>query len=159
MTDRAICTDAIASKKMPHIYNRKTQHISLSDIKQLQPHHQFLDQGAYGNFSISGFEMVLTRYVSTYIITYYLPSGKETFLRFEYSAKHCFSRIVCDSLLDFLPDTHGCDPRPHGSTGHSVPGASQYLQHSHHQHSKGGGAHSYRGLDVGLYSLRVWSFI
>ena len=32
--------------------------------------------GEYGNFSLSGFEMVLTRYVSTYIITYYLPSGK-----------------------------------------------------------------------------------
>jgi len=33
------------------------------------------DYGALGNFSLSGFEMVLTRYVSTYIITYYLPSG------------------------------------------------------------------------------------
>ena len=32
----------------------------------------------FGNFSISGFEMVLTRYVSTYIITYYLPSGNIT---------------------------------------------------------------------------------
>jgi hypothetical protein len=31
--------------------------------------------GALGNFSLSGFELVLTRYVSTYIITYYLPSG------------------------------------------------------------------------------------
>ncbi|XP_023319726.1 gamma-aminobutyric acid receptor subunit rho-1 [Eurytemora carolleeae] len=31
--------------------------------------------GDLGNFSLSGFEMVLTRYVSTYIITYYLPSG------------------------------------------------------------------------------------
>ena len=28
-----------------------------------------------GNFSLAGFEMVLQRYVSTYIITYYLPSG------------------------------------------------------------------------------------
>jgi len=37
-----------------------------------------LDYGNLGNFSLSGFEMVLTRYVSTYIITYYLPSG--TFL-------------------------------------------------------------------------------
>ena len=31
--------------------------------------------GALGNFSLAGFEMVLHRYVSTYIITYYLPSG------------------------------------------------------------------------------------
>ena len=35
-----------------------------------------LDYGQLGNFSLAGFEMVLTRYVSTYIITYYLPSGK-----------------------------------------------------------------------------------
>jgi hypothetical protein len=31
--------------------------------------------GSLGNFSLAGFEMVLHRYVSTYIITYYLPSG------------------------------------------------------------------------------------
>ena len=31
--------------------------------------------GTLGNFSLAGFEMVLHRYVSTYIITYYLPSG------------------------------------------------------------------------------------
>ena len=31
--------------------------------------------GDLGNFSLAGFEMVLQRYVSTYIITYYLPSG------------------------------------------------------------------------------------
>ena len=53
-----------------------------------------MDFGALGNFSLSGFEMVLTRYVSTYIITYYLPSGihkdkllllpKSTYLYIEY---------------------------------------------------------------------------
>ena len=31
--------------------------------------------GSLGNFSLAGFEMVLHRYVSTYIITYDLPSG------------------------------------------------------------------------------------
>ncbi len=31
--------------------------------------------GSLGNFSLAGFEIVLSRYVSTYIITYYLPSG------------------------------------------------------------------------------------
>jgi hypothetical protein len=31
--------------------------------------------GALGNYSLAGFEMVLRRHVSTYIITYYLPSG------------------------------------------------------------------------------------
>merc|ERR1719166_299427 len=45
------------------------------NILPLKPSDQFLDLGSLGNFSIAGFEMVLTRYVSTYIITYYLPSG------------------------------------------------------------------------------------
>ena len=46
-----------------------------SEIGALDPEDQILDYGSLGNFSLSGFEMVLTRYVSTYIITYYLPSG------------------------------------------------------------------------------------
>ncbi|XP_023331019.1 gamma-aminobutyric acid receptor subunit rho-1 isoform X1 [Eurytemora carolleeae] len=45
------------------------------EIEPLQPLDMILDYGNLGNFSLSGFEMVLTRYVSTYIITYYLPSG------------------------------------------------------------------------------------
>jgi len=44
-------------------------------ITTLAPEDSVLDYGALGNFSLSGFEMVLTRYVATYIITYYLPSG------------------------------------------------------------------------------------
>merc|ERR1719166_740424 len=31
--------------------------------------------GSLGNYSLAGFEMVLRRHVSHYIITYYLPSG------------------------------------------------------------------------------------
>ena len=34
-----------------------------------------LDSGDLGNYSMAGFKMVLERHVSTYIITYYLPSG------------------------------------------------------------------------------------
>ena len=45
------------------------------EIGPLKPADSVLDYGALGNFSLAGFEMVLTRYVSTYIITYYLPSG------------------------------------------------------------------------------------
>jgi hypothetical protein len=46
------------------------------DILPLEEEDKVLVFGEnFGNFSISGFEMVLTRYVSTYIITYYLPSG------------------------------------------------------------------------------------
>jgi len=44
-------------------------------IEPLKDKDKVLDYGTLGNFSLSGFEMVLTRYVSTYIITYYLPSG------------------------------------------------------------------------------------
>ena len=47
----------------------------ISAIEPLKDKDKVLDYGSLGNFSLSGFEMVLTRYVSTYIITYYLPSG------------------------------------------------------------------------------------
>ena len=49
----------------------------IAEINPLSPEHAVLDYGQLGNFSLAGFEMVLTRYVSTYIITYYLPSGTE----------------------------------------------------------------------------------
>ena len=35
------------------------------------------DYGDLGNFSIAGFEMVLARHLSHYLITYYLPSGHQ----------------------------------------------------------------------------------
>ena len=35
-----------------------------------------IDYGSLGNFSVSGFEVVLTRHVSSYLVTYYLPAGK-----------------------------------------------------------------------------------
>jgi len=34
-----------------------------------------LNYGALGNFSLAGFEMVLNRHVSTYMITFFIPSG------------------------------------------------------------------------------------
>jgi hypothetical protein len=44
---------------------------------------KILSYGSLGNYSLAGFEMVLHRFVSHYIITYYLPSGKKvTFYRF-----------------------------------------------------------------------------
>ena len=54
---------------------RQYSNILSLDIIPLTPENQYADLGPLGNFSIAGFEMVLTRYVSTYIITYYLPSG------------------------------------------------------------------------------------
>jgi len=45
------------------------------EIKNLKKRDQVFLGDAVGNFSLAGFEMVLQRYVSTYIITYYLPSG------------------------------------------------------------------------------------
>ena len=44
-------------------------------INELRPEDEVFQGGSLGNFSLAGFEMVLHRYVSTYIITYYLPSG------------------------------------------------------------------------------------
>ncbi|XP_040566996.1 glycine receptor subunit alphaZ1 [Lepeophtheirus salmonis] len=44
-------------------------------IKLLSKEDQVFFDGGLGNFSLAGFELVLHRYVSTYIITYYLPSG------------------------------------------------------------------------------------
>ena len=56
------------------------------EINRLSPQDAVLDYGPLGNFSLAGFEMVLTRYVSTYIITYYLPSGtsKQTIFQFQH---------------------------------------------------------------------------
>merc|ERR1719350_836817 len=58
--------------------SKKSNSIALDydiSITTLAPEDSVLDYGALGNFSLSGFEMVLTRYVATYIIAYYLPSG------------------------------------------------------------------------------------
>merc|ERR1711953_771879 len=44
-------------------------------INKLASEDSVLDYGSLGNFSLAGFEMVLTRHASTYIITYFLPSG------------------------------------------------------------------------------------
>merc|ERR1719290_511176 len=58
--------------------SKKSNSIALDyeiTIEALSDEDRVLDYGGLGNFSLSGFEMVLTRYVSTYIITYYLPSG------------------------------------------------------------------------------------
>ena len=53
----------------------KKSNMYLSEIEPLKQEDSTVYYGSLGNYSLSGFEMVLTRYVSTYIITYYLPSG------------------------------------------------------------------------------------
>ena len=45
------------------------------DFIQLDENDFLLDYGELGNFSVAGFEMILYRHVSHYLITYYLPSG------------------------------------------------------------------------------------
>ena len=45
------------------------------DIHNLSEPDQIFLGGPLGNFSLAGFEMVLSRHVSHYIINYYLPSG------------------------------------------------------------------------------------
>ena len=59
-------------------YIQQSQSITLDyaiTINKLSEDDQIFKGGPLGNFSLAGFEMVLQRYVSTYIITYYLPSG------------------------------------------------------------------------------------
>jgi len=57
----------------------KTKHSVVLDysvnIIPLEGEELILSYGELGNFSVAGFEMVLQRHVSHYLITYYLPSG------------------------------------------------------------------------------------
>ena len=58
--------------------NKDSNSIALDyeiEIKPLTAEDSLLIFEGLGNFSLAGFELVLRRYVSTYIITYYLPSG------------------------------------------------------------------------------------
>ena len=45
------------------------------EISPLDEEDKVFIGGSLGNYSLAGFEMVLRRHVSHYIITYYLPSG------------------------------------------------------------------------------------
>jgi len=45
------------------------------EIIPLEGADRILSYGELGNFSVAGFEMVLQRHISHYLITYYLPSG------------------------------------------------------------------------------------
>ena len=44
-------------------------------IRSLPESDRVFEGGALGNYSLAGFEMVLTRKISFYVVTYYLPSG------------------------------------------------------------------------------------
>ena len=130
----------------------------IPEINSLAPEDAVLDYGQLGNFSLAGFEMVLTRYVSTYIITYYLPSGTEMIISELINTNYCILyciRSVCDCILDILSHPYGRDTGQDGPAGHLVPGAGQHLQQRHHQHSQGGGSHCHRSLDVSLHSFCV----
>ena len=72
-------------------YRNELMNKYILEIGPLDPEDQILDYGSLGNFSLSGFEMVLTRYVSTYIITYYLPSGKPSHVPQRYA-------IICEQF-------------------------------------------------------------
>ena len=45
------------------------------NIRNLRDEDQIFQGGSLGNYSLAGFEMILERHVSHYIINYYLPSG------------------------------------------------------------------------------------
>ena len=44
-------------------------------INKLREADRIFVGGSLGNYSLAGFEMILRRHVSHYIINYYLPSG------------------------------------------------------------------------------------
>jgi len=56
-------------------HGRPVLDYDIISIMALAPENSVLDYGSLGNFSLAGFEMVLSRHVSTYIITYFFPSG------------------------------------------------------------------------------------
>ena len=62
-------------------------------INPLKVSDRILNYGSLGNYSLAGFEMILHRYVSHYIITYYLPSGMNgpALLQGSYSATICLA--------------------------------------------------------------------
>lgn len=62
-------------------YDVKINPLKLSD--------RILSYGSLGNYSLAGFEMILHRYVSHYIITYYLPSGKICNTNFQSNPQVC----------------------------------------------------------------------
>merc|ERR1712147_10039 len=45
------------------------------EIRNLKEEDKIFPAGPLGNFSLAGFEMTLERHFTSYIITYYLPSG------------------------------------------------------------------------------------
>ena len=53
--------------------------VKISPLKEVD---RFLTYGEFGNFSVAGFEMLLQRHFSHYLITYYLPSGEKRMRRF-----------------------------------------------------------------------------
>jgi hypothetical protein len=58
--------------------NKESNSIALDyeiEIIPLSAKDKLLVFEGLGNYSLAGFELILRRYVSTYIITYYLPSG------------------------------------------------------------------------------------
>lgn len=45
------------------------------EIKSLLPSERYYLPQETGNYSVAGFRMIMSRKVSHYIITYYIPSG------------------------------------------------------------------------------------
>ena len=108
-------------------------HVSIIPLENAD---RILSYGELGNFSVAGFEMVLERHLSHYLITYYLPSGQFD-LYLSTTRSNGSLRIVRGGVLDQLHGAAGHYPGQDGAPGHLVPGAGQHLQQHHHQHSQG----------------------
>ena len=74
-----VCAGAQAQAPAPAAASAPAAPIDAEKQKQID---RILSYGSLGNYSLAGFEMVLHRYVSHYIITYYLPSGWTFFSKF-----------------------------------------------------------------------------
>merc|ERR1719270_3030748 len=67
-----------AVSKLGYAHTSRPQSIVLDydiTINKLRENDRIFEGGSLGNFSLAGFEMILHRHVSHYIINYYLPSG------------------------------------------------------------------------------------
>ncbi len=115
-----------------------------------------------GNYSVAGFRMIMSRKVSHYIITYYIPSGGYFLAHKVRTFVNAFLRIglfVVVSWASFLIPCDDIQVRSvicymfsinrlvssrstgsHGAAGDSLPGAGQHIQRHHHKLAKGGWA-------------------
>ena len=76
-------------------------HVSIIPLENAD---RILNYGELGNFSVAGFEMVLERHLSHYLITYYLPSGQYPLASTtsQFTIPHTSGLFVVVSWISFM---------------------------------------------------------